>query len=429
MRAAFLLKGGPFCLGALRGRSSFAQNDKAMMKSLKGVALVGMLGMAFTAGAQAYLHQVFVLNEGWSDWQTGEVLVQPTLGAYDPALNVYETVASIEEAGFISDAILANGALYVAADGQLLKYDADSYELLAAAEVTGVRQLAERDGMIYVTRGDVDEFGMNLPLDSYLQWFHADDLTWAGELTTANGPAYATEGLAWSGDRLYIAVNNAFDWGNEVGYIGEWDATTDAYTEFDLGEEGKNPNRLFAENGQIITVNNRDYGSASLSSLMTGAGTAQTHVVADATAGCLAAAVFQGELKYQITGENAVRTSALDGLDESSTWLADAPAFYGAAIDPVSGHWYGSVTDYTTYGLVEIRDEEGGIVSTFDCGVSPGVICMDVRNASDVFTIPGNAVRDVRGGFDLLGRALPTLQGRNGWFIDAAGNKKVQVGW
>ena len=28
----------------------------------------------------------------------------------------------------------------------------------------------------------------------------------------------------------------------------------------------------------------------------------------------------------------------------------------------------------------------------------------------DVFTIPGNAVRDVRGGFDLLGRALPTFQ-------------------
>jgi hypothetical protein len=162
---------------------------------------------------------------------------------------------------------------------------------------------------------------------------------------------------------------------------------------------------------------------------MTDAGTVQTHVVADATAGCLAAAVFEGELKYQITGENAVRTSALDGLNESSTWLADAPAFYGAAIDPVSGHWYGSVTDYTTYGLVEIRDEEGGIVSIFDCGVSPGVIVMDVRNSSDVYSIPGNVAQAVRGEFDLLGRALPTLQERNGWFIDAAGNKKVQLGW
>jgi hypothetical protein len=388
-----------------------------------------MLGMAIAAGAQAYLHQVFVLNEGWSDWQTGEVMVQPTLGVYDPALNVYETVASIEGAGFISDAILANGALFVAADGQLLKYDADTYELLASEAVIGVRQLAERDGMIYATRGDVDEFGMNLPLDAYLQWFHADDLTWAGELTTVNGPAYATEGLAWSGDRLYMAVNNAFDWGNEVGFIGEWDATTATYTEFDLGEEGKNPNRLFAGDGQIITVNNRDYGSASLSSIMTGASTVQTHAVADATAGCLAAAVFEGELKYQITGENAVRTSALDGLNESSSWLADAPAFYGAAIDPVSGQWYGSVTDYTTYGLIEIRDEEGEIVGSFDCGVSPGVICMDVRNATIVVSIQGNNAPAVRGEYDLLGRELPTLQGRNGWFIDASGKKKIQLDW
>ena len=95
----------------------------------------------------------------------------------------------------------------------------------------------------------------------------------------------------------------------------------------------------------------------------------------------------------------------------------------------MSGHWYGSVTDYTSYGLVEIRDEEGDIVSTFDCGVSPGVICMDVRNASDVFAIPGNVTPAVQGEFDLLGRALPTLQGRNGLFIDAAGNKTIQVGW
>lgn len=399
-----------------------------MIKGLQGVALVGMLGMAFAAGAQAYLHQVFVLNEGWSDWQTGEVLVQPTLGVYDPALDVYETVASIEGAGFISDAILASGALYVAADGQLLKYNADSYELLASAAVTGVRQLAERDGMIYVTRGDVDEFGMNLPLDSYLQWFHADDLTWAGELTTASGPAYATEGLAWSGDRLYMAVNNAFDWGNEVGYIGEWNPTTDAYTSFELGEEGKNPNRLFADNGQIVTVNNRDYGSASLSSVMTATGTVQTHAVADATAGCLAAAVFQGQLKYQITGENGVRTSALDGLDESSTWLADAPAFYGAAIDPVSGHWYGSVTDYTTYGHVEIRDEEGGIVGSFDCGVSPGVICMDVRNASDVSSVALGAVNRHSGVYDLMGRELATPSFLKGVLIDGEGHKQVIIG-
>ena len=123
-----------------------------------------------------------------------------------------------------------------------------------------------------------------------------------------------------------------------------------------------------------------------------------------------------------------MRTSALDGLDESSTWLADAPAFYGAAIDPVSGYWYGSVTDYTTYGLVEIRDEEGGIVSTFDCGVSPGVICMDVRNASDVASVELSSVNRLGGGvYDITGRELPTQGFLRGLFIDGQGQKQVVI--
>ena len=402
-----------------------------MGKVLSGVVLAAMLGTVLVVGAQSYLHQVFVLNEGWSDWQTGEVMVAPTIGVYDPALGVYETVASIEGVGFISDAILVNGSLLVAADGQLLKYDSDSYELLASIDVIGARKLAERDGLIYVTRGDVDDLGMNLPLDSYLQWFNADDLTWAGELTTSNGPEYATEGLAWSNNRLYIAINNAFDWGNEVGLVGEWDPNTDTYTEFDLGEEGKNPNRLFAENDQVLTVNNRNYVSTSLSSIMTSSGTVQTHGVSESTAGCLAAAVVGGELKYQITGENAVRSSSLQGLDESSVWIDDAPAFYGAAVDPVSGHWYGSVTDYTTYGIVEIRGEEGDLLSSFECGVSPGVICMDVRNASYILSNSEDIPAVKSGLYDLRGRAIQNPRDRHGWFLDATnGNKIIQLtGW
>lgn len=398
-----------------------------MRKFVQGVALVGMLGLAISVQAQSYVHQVFVLNEGWSDWQTGEVLVPPTLGVYDPALQDYQVVDTIEEAGFISDAIVVEGALFVAADGQILKYDADDYSLLASAEVVGVRQLAERNGYIYATRGDVDELGMNLPLDAYVQWFHADDLTWAGELTTGAGPAYATEGLAWNGDQLVIGINNAFDWGNEVGLVGIWDALTDTYAEFDLGEEGKNPNRLFVDAGQIITVNNRDYGSTSLSAI-DAEGTVQTHVVADATAGCLAAVLHEGELKYQITGEGAVRASLSSDLAASVNWLDDAPAYYGVAVNPLNGQWYGSVTDFTSFGLVEIRDAEGALLSTFDCGVSPGVICMDVRSVSGIAHIAPDAAQRL-GTFDVLGKAHSGVQRLPGLFIDANGAKKVQLGW
>ena len=68
-------------------------------------------------------------------------------------------------------------------------------------------------------------------------------------------------------------------------------------------------------------------------------------------------------------------------------------------------------------------------MGTFDCGVSPGVICMDVRNASDISSIAGDLQSAVQGDFDLLGRGIPNFHGRNGWFIDASGNKRVQLGW
>lgn len=388
---------------------------------------MGVLGLAITVQAQSYLHQVFVLNEGWSDWQTGEVLVPPTLGVFDPALQDYQVVDTIEEAGFISDAIVVEGALFVAADGQILKYDADDFSLLASADVVGVRQLAERNGFIYATRGDVDELGMNLPLDAYVQWFHADDLTWAGELTIGAGPAYATEGLAWAGDQLVIGINNAFDWGNEVGLVGIWDALTDTYVEYDLGEEGKNPNRLFVDAGQIITVNNRDYGSTSLSAINE-EGTVQTHVVADATAGCLAAVMHDGELKYQITGEGAVRSSLSSDLAASSNWLDDAPAYYGVAVNPINGEWYGSVTDYSSFGLVEIRDAEGALLSTFDCGVSPGVICMDVRTSSQVIELPSAHSGRIPQFVDVLGRRISGVFGQYGdMLIDETGHKLIRL--
>ena len=179
----------------------------------------------------------------------------------------------------------------------------------------------------------------------------ANDLTWAGELTTANGPAYATEGLAWSGDRLYIAVNNAFDWGNDRLH---WRVGCDHNATQSSTWERRAKTRIGCLQ---ITANyhgqQRDYGSASLSEVATDAVSFRPMLSLTRPQGAGSSRV-QGELKYQITGENAVRTCARR-LGRSSTWLADAPAFYGAAIDPVSGRWYGSVTDYTQWSRRDSR--------------------------------------------------------------------------
>ena len=340
--------------------------------------------------AQEYLHQVIVLNEGWSDWQTGEVMQPATMGTYDPGLQSYSVVDTLEGAGFVSDALIDNQMIYVAADGALLQYDANTFQLLQSAEVIGIRKMVLHNGLIYITRGDTDDQGLSLQMDAYFQWYDAVTLELVGELTVAEyGPQFAAEGITSSGDRIYLAVNNGFEWGNEVGFIGAYDTVTDEYLEWDLGENGTNPYHLFEVGGSVISVNNRDYSSTSLSALNLEEESIETVEVSEANAGCLAAISVDSELRYQITGEAVVRQTNAEDLANSTTWITDCPSYYGMAIDPISGDVFGSVTDYSTFGLIELRSEEGELLSQFDCGVSPGVICMDVRS------LQSNSVVDI----------------------------------
>lgn len=408
---------------------SNTMNERLLSVALKGVLTCALMVTGWSVSAQQYLHQVVVINEGWSNWQTGEVLEPAILGVYDPNLQIYTSVDTIEDAGFVSDALIHGSDLYVAADGQVLRYDLDSFELLVAAEVIGVRQLAWLDGNLYVTRGEVDENGMNLPLDSYLLWLDPETLEQEGELVASSaGPQYATEGIEVMNGRIYIAVNNAFDYMNEVGLIGMYDPVSDEYEEWDLGEEGKNPIHLFVDGGQLYTVNNRDYASTSLSVISPMTSEVSTYAVAETNAGCLAAVLSEGSIRYQVAGEGQVRSAQVDDLAMSSAWLNEVPDYYGMAVNPVSGNLYASVTDYSTFGLIEIRDANGALVSQFDCGVSPGVICMDVRSLVSACG-PNLASKPCQGEllFDLLGRQLNGLN--QGWKfeVDELGNKRIRM--
>ena len=379
--------------------------------------------------AQDYLHQVVVFSEGWSNWQTGEVIEPATMGVYDPALQTYVVQDTLENAGFVSDAVIHESSIYVAADGQVLRYDLNSFELTASAAVTGVRQLAVHNGLIYLTRGEVDAAGMNLPLDSHLMWLDLETLDPVGDLTVSQGPEYATEGLVVLDDKLYLGVNNAFDWGNEVGFIGRYDPIADEYMEWDLGEDGVNPIHLFAQNNHIISVNNRDYASTSLSEVLVESESVMTHLVAESNAGCLAAVLNEaGELRYQVAGEASVRLTNQGNLNESTIWLNDAPEYYGMAIDPVSGDLYGSVTDYSSYGFVEIRNENGELNGEFDCGVSPGVICMDVRALVSACGLPSPLqLKPSQWTFDALGRQILGVSSGYRFEVDEFGRKRVVI--
>ena len=385
--------------------------------------------VALNLKAQNYLHQVIVLNEGWSDWQTGEVIEPATMAMYDPGLATYAVVDTIEDAGFVSDALIFNEKIYVAADGALLKYDANSYQLLQSENIVGIRKMVMHNGLIYITRGDVDDQGVSLELDSYFQWYDAETLELVGELTVyENGPQFATEGIALAGERIYFAINNAFDWGNEVGFLGAYDIIGDEYAQWDLGDNGINPYHVFEVGGTVVSVNNRDYGSTSLSGLNVDEDLVETIEVSEANAGCLAAVAVDSELRYQITGETVIRQSNAQDLSSSTAWISDCPSYYGMAIDEISGEVYGSVTDYSTYGLMEIRTSTGQLVSQFDCGVSPGVICMDVRTISGIVSDlqQSSVAGATEQQFDVSGRAMP-LGPIDGIMLDGRGRKVIAL--
>ena len=130
--------------------------------------------------------------------------------------------------------MLIDGDYFYAADTQLLKYDLNTYELLDQS-VTGVKYSYCNDNL-FVSRG---EYGVSF--DSYFQIYSKSDLTFISELDTTEGPKWTTQNMVHSDNKLYVAINNGFEWGNEKSLIGVLDLGTLSYLEeIDLGSDATN---------------------------------------------------------------------------------------------------------------------------------------------------------------------------------------------
>ena len=56
--------------------------------------------------AQEYVHQVLILNEGYFDYTTQQIIEPVTIGSYNPINQVYTEIAIIDSARFASDLII-----------------------------------------------------------------------------------------------------------------------------------------------------------------------------------------------------------------------------------------------------------------------------------------------------------------------------------
>ena len=357
-------------------------NFKIKKKIMKRILFLLSLMMVKTVFAQDYVHQVFVLNEGYFDYSLNQSIEPVTIGAYNPSTQTYLTIDTIVGARFASDLVIDNDYFYVAADNMLHKYDKNNYNLMASQQIDGIRNLAIWNDKIIISRGDYDNTTF-LPIffNSYLQIYNTSDLSLYTELDTTTGPKWATQNLIIDDNKLYVAINNAYEWGNEKGIIGVLDLNTFSYlNEINLGPDGVNPDNMVFEGDYIYTINNKDWSGSSISQLSILTNSVSTINLASVSTGCGTSCLRDGKINYQISGDTLLYECDVLSLPSTGTSLGLAQNFYDLSYDKINNLLYASSTDYSTYGSVNIYNQNNFLIESFQCGISPGTIIFDIRD-------------------------------------------------
>ena len=230
-----------------------------------------------------------------------------------------------------------------------------------------------------------------MDLTSFLVWLDGADLALEGELLPTEGPMLPSQEVMVVDGKVYIAVNNGWAWGQEVGRVGCWNLEEDTYEEWDLGEGAENPVALHVLDGDLFTVNNGDWSSTSVTrASLADLSSSETVALEGVSVGCNASAFVDTKLAVQISGENGLRL--LDGpsmiWEEGAVLNADAPSAYSLITHPTYGWTCAGVTDYVTFGEIQIRTAQGELLSTVPVGVSPGSLAWRSSEVSNLEAWP-----------------------------------------
>lgn len=371
-----------------------------------GLVLVILFASMGQSSAQT---RAYVLCEGAQDFYSGEILEAPRLGTFDVTAEtpVFEEIHVFEGHSFAADLILdeTGEVLFVAAEDTVYKMDAQTGVILAEQPLEGARQLLLTESRVLVTRGDYDPetFG-SVAFDQYLVALDREDLSWqAGwQAIEGEGPMFASEAMCVLDGQLYVGINNAFAWGEEVGIVGRVDLATGEYTESDLGPEGLNPVHLFAADGGVVSVNARQFEATSLSRVESGSLTL-TSVVAETTAGCGAAAKLGDNIVFQVYGEGDFRLAHPSSLVSAGPWPGNGLSAYSMCVTSNAVLLGG--TDFATTGQVDILDLEGEVLATVSTGIAPGQIVVQSATTNVAESVNTNSEgREVMAQYDVLGR-------------------------
>ena len=333
----------------------------------------------------------------------------PSLGVIDMVTFDHEELITFSDAGFATDLEIRGDEAIVVLENRVVKVDLLSGQILADTELIGAQEAALlEDGTVVVTRGGVDDAWQPLELASHLVWLDGDDLSLEGELAPTEGPSMPSQELTVVDGKVYIAVNNGWSWTEEVGRMGRWDPIEGTYEEWDLGDDARNPVAMHVLDGHVYTVNNGDWTSTSVSRVaVSDMSDLETVVLENVSAGCNASTMVDSKLAVQISGENGLRVLDTSGMDwEEEVLNAEGSTAYSLIAHPEYGWTCAGVTDYATYGEIQIRSSDGDLLATVPVGVSPGTLAWRSAEVSSI-----DDPRDVRklegvpGSWDVVGRA------------------------
>jgi hypothetical protein len=371
--------------------------------------------------AQNQLHQVLVVNEGYFDYQTNVIVEPVTIGSYNPVSQQYQVVDTLENMRFASDLVIDGNFYFVAADSKIFKMDLNSHQEISSVACPGVRNLAIHQDKLIATRGEY-----LTTYDSYLHVYNTADLQLVQAFDTVTGPKWATQNIVVDGTTAYLVVNNAYDWGNEKGIIGQLNLSNLTYgNEVDLGPDGKNPDNLVKYGSALYTVNNKDWTGTSISKFDLGTNLPSTVNIANAIAGCGTSALRDDKITYQISAETSLNNFDINGMNNIGPVNGINVNFYELAQEPISGELYASTTDFFSTGTVFIYDVNNTEIHQFAAGVSPGTIVFDIRSSAglneeksnfsvapnpttDILTIQGNTGNELVRILDISGTTVLT---------------------
>lgn len=345
---------------------------------MKKVLLSVGLFLSVYSQAQNYMHQAIILNEGYFDYQTNQIIEPVTIGTYNPVSQVYAIVDTLEGMRFASDLIIDGNFYYVAADSKIFKLDLNTHQEISSVNCPGVRNLGIFQNKLVATRGEY-----LTTYDSYLHVYDATNMSLIAAIDTVQGPKWATQNIVMDGSSAYVAVNNGYEWGNEKGIIGKLDLNALTYgNEIDLGPDGKNPDNLVKVGSFLYSVNNKDWSGASISKVALDGSLNSTVNIASASTGCGTSAIRNNNLVYQISMETTLNEFDINLMNAAGPISGHSINYYELAQEPVSSNFYTTETDYFSFGKVHIFDSNNNELTNFNVGISPGTIVFDVRPVS-----------------------------------------------